>query len=110
MWKIFYGDKTTFSYKDGTPNQAPAFNVICIVQKDPNTKRSIMHGWDWYYFNDTEDEFPLWWGADLHGILDRQLHRLPTNSLLMGRTCSTTLYNELMKAADEDPEFRELLK
>lgn len=31
-WKLWYGDGSTFSNLNGTPADAPAYNVQCIVQ------------------------------------------------------------------------------
>jgi hypothetical protein len=106
-WVIHYSDGSTFSDEDGQPEDAPAFGVVCIVQPDPDRKRNIMHGWDWYYYNDVEGNGPMWWGCDLHGLLDRMLHRLGVRALVQGRTVSNDIWSEMMRRADE--QFRESL-
>ena len=105
LWRIYYADGSTFDDSQGAADDAPPFGVVCIVQADPDTGRSIMHGWDWYYFNDTEGRAPLWWGADTLGIHDRLLHRLPMRGVLLGRTVSVDQFRHLMRAADADPDF-----
>lgn len=99
-WTIIYSDGTTFSSEQGSPEEAPPFGVICIPQPDPDNGRNIMHGWDWYYYNDVEGNGPMWWGCDLQGLLDRLLHRLPVKAVLQGRTVSNDVWVDLMKRAD----------
>lgn len=107
LWRIYYDDGGTFSSADGTPACAPPFGVVAIVQPEPTVKRVIASGFDWYYYVDSEQQ---WWGGDLAGVLDRMLHRKPVEYLLMGRSVDHATYHEIMRRADEDPDFRGCLK
>lgn len=106
-WKIYYSDGSTFTSEEGSAEEAPSFGIICIVQPDPERGRNIMHGWDWYYYNDTEGTAPMWWGCDLHGLLDRLLHRLSVRAVLQGRTVSNDVWQAITSKANQD--FREYL-
>lgn len=110
LWRIYYSDGSTFSNIEGAPEEANPHGIVCIVQKDPDRGRNIMHGWDWYYWNDTEGNAPMWWGCEIHGLLDRLLHRLSIRALLQGRTVPNNLWSSIMKQADRDKDFRGYLK
>ncbi len=102
LWRVFYDDDTTFDNIQGNPEDVPAYGVICIVFPDELVGRVIMHGWDWYYWVPPEEQ---WWGSEIHGYLDRKLHRLPSRALCQGRNVSNKRFAEIMGAADKDPDF-----
>lgn len=101
-WRIFYDNDTCFDSTQGKPVDAPAFGIICIVQRSKTVGRTIMHGWDWYYHVPEEH---AWWGSDTFGLFDRLLHRLPTEAVLQGRMVSRERFAEIMGWADKDPDF-----
>ncbi len=101
-WKIFYSDKPPFDNTMGNPGDAPAYGIICIVFPDELVGRIIMHGWDWYYWVPSEQQ---WWGSDIHGLLDRLLHNLETDAVKQGRNVSNKMYGEIIGLADKDPDF-----
>ena len=101
-WRIFYDDGGTFDDSQGEPVDAPAFGIVCIVQQNADVGRTILHGWDWYYWVSEKVE---WWGSDIYGLLDRLLHRLATEAILQGRTVSRREFQQIMKRADKDPGF-----
>jgi len=98
-WTAYYDDGGIVSSNDCAPKSLPPFGLICIVQKKPDEPRNIMHGWDWYYWHPSDRQ---WWGCDLPGLIDRLLHRLPVEAVLMGRTVSVAQFNETMTKADAD--------
>lgn len=106
-WRIYYDDGGTFDSGQGSPSDAPPFGVVAIVQPEPTIRRVIATGFDWYYWVDAEQQ---WWGGDLSGVLDRMLHRKPVEHLLMGRSIDHKSYQEIMRRADEDPDFVGYLK
>jgi hypothetical protein len=110
IWRIYYSDGSTFDSEQGSPEDAPSFGVVCIVQPDPDRKRNIMHGWDWYYYNDVEGNAPMWWGCDVAGLHDRLLHNLGVRAVKLGRTVSNDVWQKLLKRADLDPDFVGYLK
>jgi hypothetical protein len=85
LWRIYYSDGSTYSSKEGSPESAPPFGVMTIVQEDTNVGRTITHMFDWYY-----------WGL---------LNRLPCDYLLQGRMTSNITYQKIMKETREDPDF-----
>ena len=99
-WRIYYTDGSTFNDNQGSPEDAPAFGVVCIVHPNGLVGRVILHRHDWYYW--TEDG---WSGGDLHGLLDRLLHRLSTTAVLQGRSVANKVFREIMARADKDPDF-----
>lgn len=102
MWRIYYGDGSTFSSDDGAPEDAPSFGVICVVQPNVLTGRESLHGWDWFYYVPDDG---MWWGSDIHGVLDRLLHNLPIRALKQGRCVSNPVFQEIMQRANTDPDF-----
>lgn len=103
-WRIYYADGTTFDSTEGEPWEAPGVGVVCIVQPDPDTGRTIQARWDWYaWHRDTRD----WWGHDPFGILDQltadRLDRVA--SVKAGRTVSATEYRAIYDRANADPDF-----
>lgn len=101
-WRIYYGDGSTFDSTQGEPEDAPAFDFQCVVQPDPRVGRTVMAGWDWYYYRVDIGE---WWGSDIHGLLDLLLHRFPIKAVCQGRHSYNPVYTEIIKKASEDPDF-----
>ena len=101
MWKIYYSDGSTFSFKQGTPEQAPSEGFVCAVGYDETGSRYIMHGWDFYCY---DLESRQWWGCDRYGLHDR-LRRNVMYAYKEGRTVTNAVYQELMERAHSDPEY-----
>lgn len=102
MWAVVYDDGTVFTDKDGSPEDAPSFGVIACVSPCEELGREVIHGWDWYYFN---EEFGCFWGCDLHGLLDRLLNNLAVSAVKQGRSIYTPKFRELHKMACEMEGF-----
>lgn len=102
-WRIYYDDGSTFDSGQGTPQDAPALGVICIVYPDELVGRVIMHRFDWYYW--VADDEQQWWGSDIHGLTDRLIHNLPTEAVKEGRSVSHRYFREIITKADKDPDF-----
>lgn len=101
-WRIYYWDESTFDDTMGTPEEAPSFGIICIVQPNDYTGRTVVSGYDWYYFNIDEKE---WWQSDIHGLLDNLLHNFPIKAVKQGRNAPDPLYKSIMSRAILDPDF-----
>lgn len=52
MWRIYYGDGTVFSSKDGSPWDAPRQNVQVIVQSDERVGWRWISGKDYFFFDE----------------------------------------------------------
>ena len=51
LWKIYYGDYSTFSNEDGPPELAPCGRVICVAFYDEDNRRKICHQADYYVWD-----------------------------------------------------------
>lgn len=100
QWRIYYDDETTFDSTQGTPEEAPSFGILCVTMRDDEHGRLILNGWDWYYFDGVS-----WWGADVHGLLDRLLHNLPTRAVKIGRMAPSEVWRKTYARASHDPDF-----
>ena len=89
-WKIYYGDKSSFSNEDGSPFDAPRTNVQAIVRHDDWVGYIIVHAND-YYCLDGDG----WYCTDLIGMAD-YLIRTYQPLVLFGRMTSTQEYNDLL--------------
>ncbi len=102
-WKIWYDDGNTFDSSQGEPSESPKSGVICIVYPDELVGRVIMHRWDFYYWHPIDRQ---WWGTDIFGIvIDLFMGDLPHQAGRSGRNASNKNYQDIMAAADKDPDF-----
>lgn len=101
-WRIYYDNGDTFDNADGTPEDAPPFGVLCIVFACKVNGRMVMHGWDWYFYNEQEKN---WWGADIHGLLDQLMWNKPVRAVKQGRNTTETNWHDTMNRAMNDPDF-----
>ena len=62
-WKVYYGDDTTFSSEQGSPGDAPVWNVQTIVQPHMESGRIVLPPYDYYIWNGHR-----WWGVDAAGL------------------------------------------
>lgn len=99
-WRIYYDDGSTFDSSDGAPEDAPAFGVQCIVERDPDVGRIILADDDWYYF---DVKWGRWLKSDLYGMLDKLLARIDIVGVMSGRNAQP--YREIMALAKDDADF-----
>lgn len=111
QWRIYYDDGSTFSWLDGSPEDAPPEGVICIVGYKHSGKRYIAHGgaidspskgYAQFYCFDLETQ--EWWGMDYAGLLDR-LRRNLIHAFKEGRSIPDERFQAIMQRAHEDPDF-----
>jgi len=102
LWKIYYGDGSTFTNLQGSPDEAPPFGVQFILQLcDEGRWRETLHEAD--YFVMGEDD--VWIGSDITGILDRLAHRIPFSGFLVGRWIGHDAFMKLNKVVQQDKDF-----
>lgn len=99
-WRIYYDDGSTFDNTNGEPSDAQGYGIIAIVEADDAMGRVVLNGWDWYYHDGQN-----WWGADIHGLLDRLCHNLPTFGVKQGRMVSADTWKDTLDRAVTDPDF-----
>jgi hypothetical protein len=98
MWKVFYGDSTTYM---GDPWEAPARDCQMIAVDDPE------HGWylcrsdNYYWYLPATNE---WQGGDIFGLFDYLIEPGP-KKVLFGRTCSNDEFADCLTRALNDPDL-----
>lgn len=97
LWRIYYGDGTTFDNLDGEPADAPPWNVQAVVQRDPDVGRSISRSNDFYVWHNGQ-----WWEMDLFGLID---YLIRTGLVKFGRTLGNRDYAAVLDRAVNDPDF-----
>lgn len=97
-WRIYYGDGSTFDSSQGSPLHAPALNVQCIVQPDPDVGRHVVSKFAYYWWDGE------WYGGDLFGLHD-YLMRPGPKTVKFGRTVSNAEYRAVVRRAAADPDF-----
>jgi len=68
LWKIFYGDGSTYSSDHGSAKDAPALNLQAIMFADEKVGRMILRGGDFYLYLDD-----VWLSVDIFGMLDQMI-------------------------------------
>lgn len=99
LWKIFYGDGTTYDSKQGS--EPPMRDVQVIVQYDAEVGRSFWSDCDFYWW---EPKHSLWVGGDMAGLLD-YMGRCRGATILQGRTVPDSIYRKIKQQALQDPDF-----
>lgn len=104
LWRIYYGDGSTYSNLDGSPFDAPTTNAQGVVHYDAAVGRKIVHRCDVYWYSQAED---CWYGAadrNLIGFWDHIAQRGP-KYFLIGRSISDEAFDEVTKAMLVDEDF-----
>jgi hypothetical protein len=98
QWRIYYGDGSTFSDEDGSPEQAPAVNVQVIAQAaDPGIGRRTCARYDFFWFDNGE-----WHGSDLFGLFDFLMR---SSVVKFGRVVPRLEFEALLNRAVTDPDI-----
>lgn len=100
-WKIYYIDGSTFSNKDGKPEDAPGWGVAAVAQEDDVTGVLIHHQHDFYCF---DKQFGGWYGMDIWGV--SQYFAKPGKKIIkLGEVMPTNKYRELIASLSGDPDL-----
>lgn len=106
LWRIYYGDGTTFDNTQGSPDAAPGVDVQHVVCRDtrPGTDpshvgRYIVSGKFAYWYDDGE-----WWGGDQFGLWD-YLARPGLKIVKFGRSIANDRWLALYQRVLADPDF-----
>lgn len=100
-WRFYYSDGSTFDNLQGSKEDAPPMNVICVKQTSP------MHGWvvtafkDFYYWADNE-----WYGADQVGFW-MYMFKPGAKIVKFGVSVPHEQFNAIMSRAINDAGFGE---
>lgn len=88
-WRVFYWDEpeSSFDSNSGDPSQAPRDGFVCAIGYDEGGKRYIMHGWDFYRWDEDASQF---WGMDIFGLLDWLKRRKMIKTIVPGNPTTIT--------------------
>ena len=100
-WKIFYVDGSTFSNKDGNPEDARGWGVAAIVQEDEVVGVQVHHQRDFYCF---APEFGGWYALDYFGFA-QYLARPGFKIVKLGEVMPTKEYSKLVGSLHKDPDL-----
>lgn len=100
LWRIYYDDGSVFDSTMGEPEDAYGHGIIAITEASEDLGRVILNGWNWYYYDGKN-----WWGADVHGLLDRLCAHLPVYAVCQGRMTSSDNWKDTLDRAVTDPDF-----
>lgn len=103
-WRIYYGDGSTYSDVDGSPEQSSHFNVQVIVVRDQDVGRRLIFGHAWYVFKDY-----LWFGIDDTEALIIQFLQDADKirAVRAGMIVSPQAFKKIYAMAKNDPDFPE---
>ena len=100
-WKIYYTDGTTFSNKDGNPEDAPGWGVAAVVQEDSVVGAQVYHQKDFYCF---DKKFKGWCALDSFGFA--QYVSEPGKKIVkLGDNMPTHKYKELINSLRKDKDL-----
>lgn len=105
-WRLYYGDGTTFSNQDGTPDEAPGCNVMCAASYDGDNRRKMAGSADYYVFEADMSPDGRWLGVDLFGLWD-YLARPGWKAVKFGRMIGDEQYRRVMAHAVADLPLEE---
>lgn len=95
---IFYGDGSTITDEECSPDQIPKTNIQVIVQEDKD------HGWhtvaqgDYYVWGWYQGSEPYWCGVDQFGLYD-YLTQPGYKVVGFGRTITAEQYDNIFRIA-----------
>ncbi len=98
-WKIYYGDGSTFSSDQGSPQDAPSWNIEIILEATHKEGVIRLSGKDYYWFDPDLDQ---WSAGDFMGMMD---YVLRDSTVKVARSMKTCDFEQLFMRAVADPDF-----
>lgn len=100
IWRIYYGDGSTFDSSQGSPQDAPGINVQVIAKAAGiDLGRLTIASKDFYWFDRGE-----WFGGDVFGLWD-YLAQPGLKVVKFGRLISLPIFQEIMRRAVTDSDL-----
>ena len=100
-WKIFYVDGSTYSNKQGNPEDAPGNGVAAVVQEDDVVGVQVHHQHDFYCF---ASKFGGWYALDYFGLA-QYLAYPGLKTVKLGDVMPTHKYRDLIASLHKDPDL-----
>ena len=109
-WRIYYGDGSTFSDRDGEPFDArpDGVQVVAIESKAAPSGVALQHGqpykgmWVWKHDGLDPPTEPIWHLVDEAGLWDYLLMYRGPKAVLIGRTIRNEAFWALMSRASKE--------
>ena len=98
QWLVYYGDGTTYSDEDGSPELAPKRNVQAVVVADDKVGRRIERSNDFYIY---VPDRGIWRGVEQFGLYDYLIDD-GYKIILFGRTLTDKEYSDIWSRATKD--------
>lgn len=98
-WKIIYGDGSTYSNADGSPESAPPWNIQIILERTEKEGVVRLSGKDYYWF---DSDLNQWTAGEFTGVLDYMLRH---TSIKIARSMRTVDFDALFIKHTKDPDF-----
>lgn len=82
-WRIYYGDGSTYSDRDGLPELAPNTNAQVVAREFPNNAKgyALMHSKDAFVWREGR-----WDGVDTMGLWDYIIEHQGWQKIILGRS------------------------
>lgn len=98
QWRIYYGDGSTYSDRDGPPQDAPGRDVQVIARKYDNPRGfSLMHGKDAFVWRNEG-----WCAVDIAGLWDYLLNYPGWQKVIFGRNAPDKVYKDIVGKAGKE--------
>jgi len=102
MWRIYYDDGSTLDDSHGLDG-IESFGVLCIlhsyVAENGVVQLQILSGMPYYIFDGME-----WLPSKENDIIDRLVHKLPIDQLLVGRITNNGVFKSVYEKARRDKD------
>ena len=99
-WRIYYGDDSTYSDRDGSPFDAPQTNVQAVVTEMPGspTGKRVNLRQDHFYWSKING----WVGCDWSGMWDYWMNYKGPKAVIFGRSLSDSEFQRINKRAFDE--------
>lgn len=103
LWRLYYGDGSTYSSDDGPPDSSPGWNVQVVVVPDARVGRKVIREFELYYF---EDAAARWHGTkNVEAIIEKHCFRIAISGVSRGRWIGDAEFDAIVERAMTDPGF-----
>jgi hypothetical protein len=98
-WRIYYSDGSTFDSSQGSPDDAPAWDIQVIAERDGQVGRRLLSKADYYFYLDG-----CWIGVDDIGLVDYLANVFRV--IKVGRQLPARKdFREILEKAQVDPDL-----